>query len=259
MYRIIYDHIVSPKPTSFEAWCKSTYTDDIDDYFFAFFIANYKNSNYLPYDCSNKDCKPGTFLSDNLPIIDMVKFGSDKDKAEFNDIYRSEVFDTNKEGLYATERIPFSDKIAISFKESTIYSFIEAQSIRNNDAFINKYAATIALAPNIDDIFIIDTENQALYPVQYKVYPDSNANTYKSKIQKFDSVLKSLDPDEFGTLTNYVSTFTNDKKSAINIKYVRPAAICPDCGAKVEEIETTAQSLVFFRYQLGQMVNISTK
>lgn len=259
LYRIIYDHIVSPKPNSFEAWCKSTYTDDLDDYFFAFFIANYKNSNYLPYDCTNKNCDPGTFLSDNLPIMSMVKFGSDKDKEEFNNIYRSEVFDTNENGLYATERIPFSDKIAIGFKESTLYSFIEAQSVRNNDAFIQKYAGTIALAPNIDEIFAIDIENQSLYPVQYKVYPDSNANTYKSKIQKYDSVLKTLNADEFATLTNYVSTFTNEKKAALNIKYIRPAATCPDCGAKVEEVETTAQSLVFFRYQLGQMVNISTK
>ena len=259
MYRIIYDHVVSPKPNSFEAWCKSNFVDDIDDYFFAFFIANYKDSNYLPYDCKNDSCKPGTFLSDNIPIMDMVKFNSDKDKEEFNKIYKSEVFDTNIEGLYATERIPFSDKLAISFKETTIYSFIEAQSIRNNEAFINKYSATIALTPNIDEIYGIDLENQCLYPVQYKIYPDSNANTYKSKIQKYDSILKSLSPDDFAALSSYVSTFTNDKKKEIGIKYIRPAATCPDCGQIVPEEETLAQSLVFTRYQLGQMVNISIK
>ena len=259
MYRIIYDHIVSPKPNSFEAWCKSNYVDDIDDYFFAFFIANYKGSNHLPYDCPNKNCDPGTFLSDNIPIMNMVKFNSDKDKEEFNNIYKSEIFDTNTDGLYATERIAFSDRLAIGFKETTIYSFIEAQSIRNNEAFINKYSATIALTPNIDEIYSIDVENQNLYPIQYKIYPDSNANTYKSKIQKYDSVLRSLNPDEFATLSSYVATFTNDKKKAIGIKYIRPAATCPDCGSIVTEEETLAQSLVFIRYQLGQMVNISTK
>ncbi len=259
MYRIIYDHVVSPKPDSFEAWCKSTYTDDLDDYFFCFFIANYMNSNYIPYDCSNENCKPGTFLSGNLPIMSMVKFKSDKDKEEFNEIYRSEVFENNPQGLYPAEIIPFSDRLAISFKESTLYSYIEAQSIRNNEKFINRYAATIALVPNIDKIFAIDAVNQNLIPIEYKTYPNSNANTYKSMVQKYDAVLHSLTPDEFGTLTNYVSEFTNNKEKAISIKYIRPAATCPDCGAKIEEVETTAQSLVFFRYQLGQMVNISIK
>ncbi len=259
MYRIIYDHVVSPKPDSFEAWCKSTYTDDLDDYFFCFFIANYMNSNYIPYDCSNENCKPGTFLSENLPIMSMVKFKSDKDKEEFNEIYRSEVFENNPKGLYPAEIIPFSDRLAISFKESTLYSYIEAQSIRNNEKFINRYAAIIALVPNIDKIIAIDSENRNLIPIEYKVYPNSNANTYKSMVQKYDAVLHSLSPDEFGTLTNYVSEFTNNKENSIHIKYIRPAATCPDCGAKIEEVETTAQSLVFFRYQLGQMVNISIK
>ena len=259
MYRIIYDHIVSPKPDSFEAWTKSTYVDDLDDYFFCFFIANYNHSNYIPYDCPNKECKYGTFLSDNLPIMSMVKFGSDKDKEEFNNIYKSEIFDTNKEGLYIAERVPFSDRLAIDFKESTLYSFIEAQSIRNNEAFITKYAAAITLAPNIDKIYAIDMANQQLIPVSYKIYPDSNANTYKSKIQKYDAVLKSLSPDEFAALSTYIATITQEKKIGLDIKYVRPAADCPECGAHVDEVETTAQSLVFFRYQLGQMVNISIK
>ena len=259
MYRIIYDHITSPKPNSFEAWCKSTFVDDLDDYFFCFFLANYKNSNYLPYDCPKEGCKPGTFLSENIPVMDMVKFGSDEDKAEFKKIYQSETFDNNIEGLYPAERIPFSDQVAVEFVENTLYSYIEAQSVRNNEAFIQKYSGTIALAPNISNIYAIDQENMALIPVQYKVYENSNSNTYKSKIQKYDSVLKTLTPDEFSTLISYVNTFTSEKKKAINIKYVRPAAVCPTCGAKIEEQETSAQSLVFYRYQLGQLVNISTK
>ena len=259
MYRIIYDHIVSPKPNSFEAWCKSTYTDDIDDYFFCFYIASYLNSNYLPYDCPNDSCKPGTFLSDNIPIMDMVKFGSDKDKAEFNEIYKSEVFENNPDGLYPVERVPFSDKIAISFKETTLYSYVESQSVRNNDSFVEKYKNTIGITPNIDEIFMIDLENQQLVPVNYKEYPDSKANTYKSKIQKYDSVLNTLNPDEYGTLVSYVNNFNTDRNGQLNIKYIRPAAVCPNCGAKIEEMEAGAQTLVFIRYQLGQMVNIATK
>ena len=267
MYRIIYDHIVSPKPNSFEAWCKTTYTNDLDDYFFCFFIANYKDSNYMPYDCPNafdKDknpngCKPVTFLSDNLPIMNMVKFGSDKDKEEFKKIYRSEIFDNNTAGLYPAERIPFSEQVAVDFTENTLYSYIEAQSVRNNEAFLTKYSGTIALTPNISNIYIIDVQNAQLLPVEYKIYENSNSNTYKSKIQKYDSVLKTLTPDEFSTLISYVNTFNAEQKNSIDMKYIRPAATCPNCGAEIPEQETSAQSLVFYRYQLGQLVNISTK
>ena len=266
MYRIIYDHIVSPKPNTFEAWCKSTYTADLDDYFFCFFQANYKDSNYIPYDCSNafdaeknpNGCKPGSFLSDNLPIMNMVKFGSDKDKEEFKQIYKSDTFD-NEDGLYPAERIPFSNNVAIDFIENTLYSYIEAQSVRNNNAFLTKYSGTIALAPNISNIYAIDISNNTLIPVEYKIYENSNSNTYKSKIQKYDSVLKTLTPDEFSTLISYVNTFTAEHKNAIDMKYIRPEAICPHCGAKIEAQDTTGQSLVFYRYQLGQLVNISTK
>ena len=267
MYRIIYDHIVSPKPSSFEAWCKSNYTVDLDDYFFCFFIANYKDSNYLPYDCPKafdaeknpNGCKPGTFLSENIPIMNMVKFGSDKDKEEFKKIYKSEVFDTNEEGLYVAERIPFSDTVAVDFTENTLYSYIEAQSVRNNEAFLTKYSGTIALAPNISNIYVIDQATHQLYPVEYKIYENSNSNTYKSKIQKYDSVLKTLNADEFSTLISYVNTFNQEQKNSLDIKYIRPEAICPNCGAKIEEQVVSAQSLVFYRYQLGQLVNISTK
>lgn len=259
LYRIIYDHIISPKPSSFEAWCKSNYTSDIDDYFFCFFIANYKDSNYIPYDCTNKECKPGTFLSDNIPIMNMVKFESDADKEEFKNIYKNEIMDTNEDGLYAAERIAFSNQVAIDFTENTLYSYIEAQSVRSNEAFINKYSGTIALAPNINNIYTIDLERQELSPVEYKVYENSNANTYKSKIQKYDTILKTLNPDEFSSLIAYVNTFTADTKKSIGIKYVRPEATCPKCGAKIEEEQVTAQSLVFYRYQLGQLVNISIK
>lgn len=259
LYRIIYDHVVSPKPKSFEAWCKSTYTEDLDDYFFCYFIANYKGSNYIPYDCTNKECKPGTFLSDNIPIMDMVKFGSDKDKEEFSEIYRSERFELNEDGLYPVERIPFSEKIAMEFKEATLFSFIEAQTIRSNDAFINKYATTITIAPNIDKMYTMDIASKTLQPIEYKEYPESNANTYKSKIQKYDSIIKTLSPDEFATLSSYMTEFLNDTSKSINIKYIRPAIKCPDCGAEIPESDTTGQALVFFRYQLGQMVNTSTK
>ena len=84
-YHMIYDHITSPKPATFEQWLKTTPYEDVDNYFFCIYIASFKGANYLPADCINPNCKE-TFLSDNIPIMDMVKFESKKGQADFAEL-----------------------------------------------------------------------------------------------------------------------------------------------------------------------------
>ena len=71
-YRMIYEHIVSPKPETFEKWVKSTPAADLDHYYFAIFIASYKGANYLPADCVNTQCTEGSFISEDINIMDKV-------------------------------------------------------------------------------------------------------------------------------------------------------------------------------------------
>ena len=65
---MIYDHIVSPKPATFEQWLKSVPFEDIDHYFFAIYIASFKGANFLPEDCINKGCGE-TFITDDINTL----------------------------------------------------------------------------------------------------------------------------------------------------------------------------------------------
>lgn len=252
-FRSIYDHIVSPKPSTYEAWLKSTPYTDIDHYFFAIYVACFKGANYIPVDCPNKQCNE-TFLSEDLPIMDMVKFESDETKEKFQRIYQNETTFANTKGLYTTEVVPMSNAIAVSFKEPSIYSLMEIASL--DERFREKYESILDYIPYIDSLYIIDIQNQSLEPIGFKGYADNASKTIKSKIQKYDSVLKSLSIDEFGPIKAYIRAI-RDRKS--DFSYIFPAITCPKCGTSTKETEITAEEMVFTRYQLGNLVTTSLK
>ena len=56
----------------------------------AMYRANYEGSNYIPYNCTNDNCKDKVFLSDNFDIMDMCKFADKEAKAKFNSIIGTE-------------------------------------------------------------------------------------------------------------------------------------------------------------------------
>ena len=252
-FRTIYDHIVSPKPTTYEAWLKSTPYDDIDHYFFAIYIACFKSANYIPVDCTNPACKE-TFLTDDVPIMNMVKFESNEAKEKFQKIYQNETAFANKKGIYATEIIPLSNQIAVGFKEPSIYSLMEIASL--DARFREKYSSILDYIPYIDALYIIDEANKQITPIGYKGFAENATKTIKSKIQKFDSVLKSLSIDEFGPIKAYIRAI-RERKSGFS--YVFPSVTCPKCGKATEESPISAEEMVFTRYQLGNLVTTSLK
>lgn len=251
-YRCIYDHIVSAKPASYEAWLKSTPFADIDHYFFAAYIASFKGSNYLPLDCADKKCGK-TFLSDDVPFMRMVKFNSDKSKEKFNELYESEQ-DTAGKGLYCSEIVPLNSEVAIGFKDASIYNLLEISTL--DDTTKTKYSNIIEYIPYIDALYIIHPESQSLEPVGYKVYPENATKTIKSKIKKFNDVLKTLSVDEFGQIRPFISSI----RTRVNdISYMYPSVDCPNCGKPTEETPMSAESMLFLRAQLSALVNTSLK
>lgn len=249
-YRMIYDHIMSPKPATFDAWLKSTPYEDVDHYFFAIYIANFKGANYLPLTCSNKNCK-NSHLTEDLPIMNMVKFDDDKAKEKFTKLYESEGNIVGK-GIYSTEVVPLSDKIAVSFKQPSIWNLIEIASIDSETR--NKYSAILRYIPYIDTIYEIDAENMQLIPITYKMFPNDVSHTIKSKIQKYNNLFDTLTIDEFGPVKAYISALDEVKTG---ISYVYPAIECPKCHTISDEMDITAEELVFIRYQLGALVSTS--
>lgn len=250
-FNMIYSHIVSPKPSSFDTWLKTTPFDDVDSYFFAIYIACFKGSNYLPADCINNACKE-TFLSDDIDIMDMVDFKDAEAKKKFARLYHSDASAVSGKGIYCTEVVPMNDKIAISFRQPSIYNIFELVTI--DDKTRSDYSTIIDYIPYIDTIYIIDMENQQLVPVGYKMFADSNQRTVKSKIQKYNKMLSNLTVDEFAIIKAYVKAIA-EKDSGIS--YVYPAIECPKCHTMTEKTRTTAEELVFTRYQLGRLVNTS--
>lgn len=249
-YRTVYEHIASPKPTSYEAWLKSTPFADLDHYFFAIYISSFKGSNYLPLDCKEKGCGE-TFLTEDIPIMDMVKFENDEAKEKFNKIYQEDN-PANSKGIYVSEIVPLSNKVAVGFKDASIYSLFEIQSL--DEKFRNKYSSIIEFIPYIDAMYLI--EGTTLVPVGYRVYPDNVSKTIKSKIVTFSKVFNTLTVDEFGPIRAYIRSVT---RTNTGISYVYPSVNCPKCGKPTTEVPASAEELVFTRYQLGALVNTSLR
>lgn len=251
-YKMIYDHIISAKPDSFEVWCKTTPYADIDHYFFCAFIASFYGTNFIPITCNNKECKNKMHLTDNIPILSMVKFDNEESKERFTNLYKS----TNEKAgkLYTTEVVPLSDKIAIGFKEATIYSLFEIASL--DAEFKNKFANILDYFPYIDCIYIIDQEKKELIPVGHKIYADNPRKTTKSKIVMMNKALETLTIDQFGPIKAYVNALIN-KRSKIGFHYIIPETNCPSCGSTIDEQQISAEELVFTRYQLGALTSTS--
>ena len=248
--QIVYDHIVSPKPDTLEAWAKTIAFDDFDHLFMGIYIASFADSNYIQMVCDNTDCKDKVFITDNIPIMDMVKFKDDEAEKKFKALLSSDA--VNPHGLYTTEIVPISEKFAFSFIIPSIYTiYIEDGYI--DDAFRTKYANATSIAPYIDNIYLIDQENRQLTPIGYKDYPNNKAKTIKSKIVKYDKVISTLDMDEINLIRAYMAKIMEADDT---VSYVVPAATCPHCGKELDEAPSSALQLVFSRNQLSLLVNI---
>ena len=248
-YRSIYDHIVSNKPAKFTDWLAVTPDSDIDHYMFCVFIASYKGTNFLPMDCPNDKCPDPTFLTDDIPIMDMVKFKNDEAKNKFMDIYKSEIVYSNKAGYYTTAITPVSKQIAIGFKESTLKDVIDIDGL--DERFKSRYRTTVALIPFIDAIYQIDYDTNSLVQIAIKD-TDNPVKTLRSKVRTYAKLIDTLTSDEFGVINAIIQDISNREDM---LSYIVPEVECPACGRKIDEVATSATQLVFTRYQLGALVN----
>lgn len=243
-YKLFYDHIVSDKPATLEQWLKTVSFADNDHLFFAVYGANFAGANFIPYDCP--DCK-NTFLSDNIPIEQMYKFDNEETEAKFKKIRESQ--QSLPAGLYVSEITQISDKIAIGFRDPSIYTMI-FETTRLDEKFLEKYRDLIAIIAYIDAIYYIDPVNKQLAPIDYKIDTNNPVKTIKAKIITYAKILKNLAPDQYYTILSYLNAIT--QKTA-NITYVKPEIKCPNCDNVIPEEETTAENLVFTRAQLASL------
>lgn len=248
--KIIYDSIVSPKPDSMEAWAKSIAYDDFDHLFMGIYIAAFVDSNYISMTCTNDKCKDKVFVTDNVPVKEMVKFKDKDAEKKFKELLESNA--TNPKGLITSEIVPISEHFAIGFKIPSLYDiYVEDRFV--DQAFREKYDIASAVTPYVDKFYVIDQANQQLVPVGYKEYVNNKAKTAKSKIVKYNKILSTLEMDEVNIIKAYMAKIVQDSQI---ISYEIPETTCPYCGTKIEAQPAQASQLLFQRNQLSLLVNI---
>lgn len=257
--RKLYDHIVSPKPASFESWLKTIAYTDYDHLFFTAYIASFAGSNYIPFTCEKstvKGKKVGCgkmFLSDNMDIMRLVKFKNKKAKAAFNELYNSNR--VNNKGLFISEIIPVSDNYAVELKVPSIYSVLFETS-SYNQKFREDYARTIQFIPYVENFYQIDTVNEQLIPIGFQVFENNQGKTAKSRVIRYSKIINSLTTDEYSNLFAIVNAIDD---RADWFEYQRPEVECPECGRKIEAEPMTASGLLFTRHRLAVLANTSIK
>ena len=109
------------------------------------------------------------------------KFDNEESEKKFKEIRESQ--QSKMTGLYVSEVTQISDKIAIGFRDPSIYTMI-FEPIRLDEKFLNKYRDPIAIISYIDNIYYINAENQTLSPINYKIDTNNMAKTVKAKTCK---------------------------------------------------------------------------
>lgn len=250
-YQVLYDHVIDPyKPGDVESWAKLISVVDVDQLYAAVYRASFEGKNFIPYDCPDtKKCK-NSFLSDNVPFMDMVKFKDNNAKNHFNKLINSTP--TDKYGTYNTEVYPISDIYAFGFREPSIYDVVFVSAYLD-DAFIQKYQDIMAIAPYVDGMYFIDRSSSSLKPIYVKEYPNDIVKSTKAKIITLSKIVKDLSSDQFNMIAMYANEIIGDKTDEITFRI--PETHCPKCGAKIEEASYTASQLLFLRHHLTALVN----
>ena len=251
--KIIYEHDANPyKPNTLKAWSKTIPFYDIDSLFAAIYCSTMTGANYIPRYCSNQKCQYA-FLTENIPITDMVNLDDENTKKKFEKIRAMKPTPENSAAYESVISI-INDKYAVGIKAPSLYTILyELNSI--SDAFREKYKAVINLIQFIDYIYVINQETNTLEPIGWKSYVGDDSKTYKSKIATYSKILRDLSATEFGVLMSLITSMQNEVINSAILSYRIPETKCPKCGSKIEQTETLARDLVFTRQRL---VDIAT-
>lgn len=240
IYRSLYNHIVSEKP-SFEDWLKQTSYMDIEHIYMAAYKASFNGANYIPLNCDNCD---HVFLTEDVDIEEsMVKFKDDAAKKRFYDILNSGGSVAAKD---RTKFIVLSDTTAVTLRDPSIYNTIFENSVLD-DKFVDKYEKLLTMMVYIDKMYLIDAAGNAR-PIAVKEDKHSLAKTCKYRIATYAKVINAMPSDAYSTLLAEIAKMNDADEE---VKYQFPEVTCPKCHETIEASEATAQQLLFNRHRLN--------
>ena len=246
IFATIYRHIVNANKPSFEVWLRQISDFDIDGLLFAIHAVNFKDTNYITYECPNPKCKK-LFL-EKKDIMDMVVFPNDKVKERFEKIRASEAVDSQ---FYKSHPRIINDKYAVGFISASIYSnLFEPASL--SDEFAAKYRSIVSLLPNIDTIYLIDKASKTLSPIDFdndKEKENSLSKSTMRKVRGIETVFKTFTPDERAIVSTEAAKIAT-KFAQNKITYAIPATKCPTCGEHIPARPSNPLNILFTRAQL---------
>ena len=251
VFNTIYHHVVNRNKPAYDVWIKQISDYDVDNLLFAIYNANFKDSNYINYECPNHKCR-NIFLA-KKDVMEMVEFPNDKVKARFDSIIKKEPVDTQ---MVRTKPKRVNNKYAIGYTTQSIFSnIIEPMSL--SEADLKRYQSVVSLMPNIDKVYIIDNEHRSLTPISFGVVNGSVEKTTLRKVKGLATIMKTLTIDERSKVVSEVTKMAARQRPD-QIKYVIPAHVCPKCGTPIPERRTTPDgrdltvlNLLFIRAQLA--------
>lgn len=249
-FELIWKHL-HPKCNagSFENWCKKIHYADIDHLYFAVYKACFQNANIIGFQCQNTKCD--NIFAEKRDIMDMVKFGTDKDKELFDRIYQQ---DPSVDCTLEEDLMEVSDKYAIGVGPITLYNILFEINFVDK-AMTEKYDTFVGMAATIKSLYRIDEEKEALIPIAFRTDKNDVVKTYKYRIASLYKIFNTLSDIDLNDISDRIGEYADKYADAINISYQMPAATCPECGEEIKAAEAPAQQLVFIRHRLVQVLN----
>ena len=240
----LWDHMVDGKGDNFDKWCKVTSHKDLVHLWFGVYGGCFAGANHVPYVCPK--CKQATIASD-IDVYSMVEYKTPEDKEKVESILNMPM-DADMGKIMPVARIQISDNIVIDFKDPSVYDILTTNLIDN--ATRQKYAEGAAMLPYISNIYYIEEapEGIRLRPLSDKVYPGNEAKTLKRKAIEYSMIIRSLNSEQYSTVSSYISQMTD---SDDGITYIYPETTCDHCHVTIPKIETNASEMVFTRHRLA--------
>ena len=242
IYGIIYKHIVSKKPKSFDEWLKITRFSDIDHIYAALHRATFSGSNFVHYECP--ECQH-VFIKD-YDFEDMVQYRDDEAKAKIHRILNSG--DSSIAG-YKVKLSQISDNYVIGLKDPSIWNMVMETAALSED-FLSKYEDLMDTMSFIDSVYVIDREHGQLKPVDFDYDKDNPAKSTARKIMILSEIIRTLSSDNYFDLRNQIAQLF---ASSNDMTYKIPEAECPNCHHKFPMEPTEGMRMLFTRHQLGAL------
>lgn len=253
IFNTIYNHLIdASKPATMEEWVKTINWFDINDLYFALYLATFKNSNFVTYSCPNDKCQ-NVFLEEKK-YKDMITYTDDKAKALYATLLKSGIDATPT--TIEEDIIPINDKYAIGFRAPSIYDMVFGVSSLD-EGFRNKYASIIGNISYMANVYYISPEDDGgtLYPISFNARNNDTARTMKNKIVAYYNILKNFSSDEYSIVTRTIADI--DSKYGFKSTYHYPDTVCPKCHTAIKRADQNVPPLamVFIRHRLVQLAS----